>query len=88
MTKESYNFGVDTEAKQLYTETSGMTDKRFRSDGKVIYDGKYHISLIQASKTLNELYNENQKLKNEIEELEKFRYFVFQKLTEIYEDKE
>lgn len=25
MTKESYNFGVDTEA-QLHTETSGMTD--------------------------------------------------------------
>lgn len=29
MTKESYNFGVDTEAKRLYTETSGMTAKRF-----------------------------------------------------------
>lgn len=28
MTKESYNFGVDTEAKRLYTETSGMTGKQ------------------------------------------------------------
>ena len=39
MTKESYNFGVDTEAKRLYTETSGMTAKRFEVH-KVI--GSFH----------------------------------------------
>lgn len=49
MTKESYNFGVDTEAKRLYTETSGMTAKRFEINNDMNLDDKvetYEFSCI------------------------------------------
>lgn len=37
-------------------------------------------------KRLNELHEENQKLKKENAELEKFRYSIFKRMDELYEE--
>lgn len=63
MTKESYNFGVDTEAKRLYTETSGMTAKRFRFNGRtncIEYDNE-SILLDSYGEDIEELLNTQDK---------------------------
>ena len=49
MTKESYNFGVDTEAKRLYTKTSGMTEKRFKGN----FQGKMLVSVKDTERDCN-----------------------------------
>ena len=82
MTKESYNFGVDTEAKRLYTKTSGMTEKRFtitqdfeehhrqiRDNGKIIMGCFLEPQAEPIVKLLNELHEENKELKETIDEL-------------------
>lgn len=68
MTKESYNFGVDTEAR-LYTETNGITAKRFTetvSTG-IVHDnvtGREYKCEMRIDddllRLLNELHEENQ----------------------------
>ena len=40
-----------------------MAGNRFESDGWSIFDGEHRLGMIQASKLLNELYNENKKLR-------------------------
>lgn len=89
MTKESYNFGVDTEAR-LYTETSGMTAKRFqwvfikdnelelRDNGIV---KKFNNERLEE--LLNELHEENQRLTKVIEQDEKLIQSTYDELTKL-----
>ena len=78
MTKESYNFGVDTKAR-LYTETSGMTTKRFENrlnkenikfnTQNPVWDNKREdaLNVFEMIDLLNELSEENEQLKEEKE---------------------
>lgn len=75
MTKESYSFGVDTEAR-LYTETSGMTNKRFTEQNlenhfNRIYDNQNKKVVFDEDicDLLNTLYDENEELKKELHKL-------------------
>ena len=60
MTKESYNFGVDTEAKRLYTETSGMTAKRF-NDVEIIYTPHLPVEILNEKTNEKEVFHMRQK---------------------------
>lgn len=46
-------------------------------------DGLYEVSEKELIKLLNALYEENEQLKQENKELEKFRYNVFKRIGEI-----
>ena len=77
-----------------------MTAKRFIIDeyleiGSVVIDTENEnvrfkhenkLSMKQCCDLLNELYEENQKLKKENAELEKFRYSIFKRMGELYEE--
>lgn len=79
-----------------------MTAKRFTlfDDGETIFDnetvaddgGKQtywiveYVQVVKLVELLNELHEENQKLKNENTELEKFRYSIFKRMGELYEE--
>lgn len=77
MTKESYNFGVDTEAKRLYTKTSGMTTKRFTLSEvgcyrtSLIVDDGRKMGNTEVVECLNNLHEENEQLKKELFETSK-----------------
>ena len=71
-----------------------MTAKRFIIDeyleiGSVVMDTENENVRFKNEKQccdlLNELYEENQKLKKENAELEKFRYSIFKRMGELYE---
>lgn len=69
MTKESYNFGVDTDAR-LHTETSGMTVKRFTLVEYLpnvirIEDNHQKLNSHKIVDLLNELHEEKESLKIE-----------------------
>lgn len=75
-----------------------MTAKRFYYAHGIIFDTHKdnHVNKIGTIKDLdtglrivdwlNELYEENQKLKKENAELEKFRYSIFKRMGELYEE--
>lgn len=72
-----------------------MTEKRFKLayadyDWWAICDKEnpteLGISGEDVVELLNELHEENQKLKKENAELEKFRYSIFKRMGELYEE--
>ena len=77
-----------------------MTEKRFRVNDLVKYNyseiGEYidenhtdrPLRNDEICKLLNELYEENEQLRKENNELEKFRYFVFKIMYEMNGDVE
>lgn len=64
-----------------------MIDKRFTikhyEDSDWIYDDGKVIHTSKVVDLLNALYEENERLRKENKELEKFRYSVFQKMDEL-----
>lgn len=78
-----------------------MTPKRFTlfDDGETIIDNESvvddgeketywiveYVQVVKLVELLNELHEENQKLKKENAELEKFRYSIFKRMGELYE---
>lgn len=66
-----------------------MTAKRFTIntlDGSIdLRDDNKVMTYKEVVDLLNNLYEENQKLKKENVELEKFRYSIFEKMGELYE---
>ena len=64
-----------------------MTEKRFTikhyESTDWIYDNGEVIHTSKVVELLNELYEENEQLKQDNKELEKFRYSVFQKMNEL-----
>ena len=80
MTKESYNFGVDTEAKRLYTETSRMTKKRFTINNDIDFNDKietYELNCI--------VDNENKTFYFIADSIENVQLFV-KRLNGLYEE--
>ena len=67
-----------------------MTAKRFDWDvcdgDALFYENGAVIDYDDVVELLNELYEENQELKKENAELEKFRYFIFKRMGELYEE--
>ncbi len=66
-----------------------MTAKQFEYKNHKVYDnltGETHSSNMVSVNVLNELHEENQKLKKENTELEKFRYSIFKRMGELYEE--
>lgn len=69
-----------------------MTEKRFTMGYKVYRDnltGERYDEVTESYKIcelLNVLHEENQKLKKENAELEKFRYSIFKRMGELYEE--
>lgn len=75
-----------------------MTAKRFRVNELIKYNysdiGEYidenhtdkPLRNDEVAELLNELHEENQKLKKENAELEKFRYSIFKRMGELYEE--
>lgn len=79
MTKESYNFGVDTKA-QLYTETSGMTEKRFTINNDMNFNNKvetYELNCIRD--------NDNETFYFIADSIENVQLFV-KRLNELHEE--
>lgn len=64
-----------------------MTEKRFTikhyESTDWIYDNGKVMHTSKVVELLNELYEENEQLKQDNKELEKFRYSVFQKMNEL-----
>lgn len=72
-----------------------MTAKRFIiKNERTVCDGFYGKCFVCSWKSdaeevcnlLNKLHEENQKLKEENAELEKFRYLIFKRMGELYEE--
>lgn len=71
-----------------------MTAKRFTTDYEdflkedmtFIKNNDKRMTFQEVVNLLNELYEENQRLKKENAELEKFRYSIFKRMGELYEE--
>lgn len=57
-----------------------------KDGGKQTYWIVEYGQRVKLVELLNELHEENQKLKEENAELEKFRYFIFKRMGELYEE--
>ena len=92
MTKESYSFGVDTEAR-LHTETSGMTAKRLFSAVKghkehiVDHTGRLY-SDNEVANLLNELTEENEEFNEELLEYDTFKKVYGEKIERLEKENE
>ena len=71
-----------------------MTAKRFTTDYEdflkedmtFIKNNDKRMTFQEVVNLLNELYEENQRLKKENAQLEKFRYSIFKRMGELYEE--
>ena len=88
MTVKRFTLIIDSE--WWIVEDNSIKSNKYRNDldGDDAYRGLKEGELTEKEVVdlLNELYEENQKLKKENAELEKFRYSIFKRMGELYEE--
>ena len=88
MTAKRFVLIIDSE--WWIVEDNSIKSNKYRNDldGDDAYRGLTEGELTENEVVdlLNELYEENQKLKKENTELQKFRYSIFKRIGELYEE--